>query len=96
MAKRSLILALLSAPMILTACEGYEMVLTDAFPYGNQRTAGSGVAYVLARMMPEKELNLEPATTSMTPVVREREVQEIQNEEAVQDLRNMFAKEQRK
>ena len=37
------------------------MVKTNTmFPYGNQRTAGSGVAYVLAKMMPEKELKLEP------------------------------------
>lgn len=55
---------LLAAPLLaLSACgDGWEMVRTDAMvPYGNTRTAGTGVAYVLARMMPEKELKLEPA-----------------------------------
>lgn len=57
-------LVLLSAvPFALTACgEGWEKQLTDSyFPYGNQRTAGSGVAYVVAKMMPSKELKVAPA-----------------------------------
>lgn len=60
MSYRPLLLSLLVAPLFVAACDGYEPVLTDEyFPYGNQRTAGSGVAYVLAKMMPEKELKLE-------------------------------------
>ena len=52
---------LLVSPFILGACDGYELVRTEAFPYGNQRTAGTGVAYVLAKMAPPKvELKLEP------------------------------------
>ncbi len=62
MSKSLLRLALLSAPLVLTACgEGWEAQKTSThFPYGNQRTAGSGVVYVLAKMMPEKDLVLEP------------------------------------
>lgn len=95
MAIRPLTLALLSAPFLLTACgEGYEIVkTTDMFPYGNQRTAGSGVAYVLAKMMPEKQLKVE---TAMTPVERRMEPEPISNEKALNDLRDMFAKEQKK
>ena len=65
MSFRSFKYLVLAAPFLLTACgEGYEMIKTDTmFPYGNQRTAGSGVAYVLARMAPEKELVLETKTT---------------------------------
>lgn len=65
MSFRSFKYLVLAAPFMLTACgEGYEMIKTDTmFPYGNQRTAGSGVAYVLAKMMPEKELVLEQTTT---------------------------------
>lgn len=53
---------LLSMPFALTACgEGWVPQKTDTyFPYGNERTAGSGVVYVRAKMMPEKELKLEP------------------------------------
>ncbi len=62
MALRSLKFAILAAPFLLAACgEGYDQISTDKmFPYGNQRTAGSGVAYVVAKMMPERELKLEP------------------------------------
>lgn len=95
MAMRSLTLALLASPLLLTACgEGYELIRTDTmFPYGNQRTAGSGVAYVLAKMMPEKQLNLE---SEMVPVQREMQPKAISNEAALTDVREMFSKTQRK
>ncbi len=66
-------LALLSAPFMLTACgEGYELIKTDTmFPYGNQRTAGSGYAYVLAKMLPEKEVKLQTVKRDWTPEVKE-------------------------
>lgn len=69
MSKTLLRLALLSAPLVLTACgEGWVAQKTDTyFPYGNQRTAGSGVAYVLAKMMPEKELVVEPVMEKVEP-----------------------------
>lgn len=63
------LLALCALP--LTACgEGYVPELTNTFfPYGNQRTAGSGVAYVIAKMMPEKELKLVPVEEPPKPKV---------------------------
>ncbi|MFN3701170.1 MAG: hypothetical protein ACK4VI_06575 [Alphaproteobacteria bacterium] len=68
MAFRVKFLAVLSLPLLLSACgEGYEIQLTNThFPYGNERTAGSGVVYVLAKMMPEKTLNLAPAERALT------------------------------
>jgi len=43
---------------MLAGCgDGWEAKRTDTlFPYGNQRTAGSGVAYVLAKMLPSKDI----------------------------------------
>ncbi len=69
MSKTLLRLALLSSPLVLTACgEGWVAQKTDAhIPYGNERTAGSGVAYVLAKMMPEKDLVVEPVMESPEP-----------------------------
>jgi hypothetical protein len=67
---RSTRLALLCVPVLLTGCgDGWEMQLTNtAFPYGNSRTAGSGVVYVLAKMMPEKkEIQLQPIKREMAP-----------------------------
>ena len=57
---------LLASPLLLAACgEGYELIKTDTmFPYGNQRTAGSGYAYVLAKMLPAKT---EPILQSVAP-----------------------------
>lgn len=90
MAMRSLTLALLAAPLLLAACDGYEIIRTDTmFPYGNQRTAGTGVAYVLAKMMPEKELKLQ---SQMVPVQREMRPAPIRSEE----ITNVFTKTQRK
>ena len=67
-----MLLACVALP--LAACgEGYEMQLVkDYFPYGNQRTAGSGVAYVLAKILPEKQLKLEPVKPKieLAPVVK--------------------------
>ncbi len=73
----------LCAPLLLTGCgEGWEFKKTDQlFPYGNQRTAGSGVAYVLAKMMPEKELKLEPVM-QMEPV-KEPEAQPVLDAEEI-------------
>ncbi|MBK7361878.1 MAG: hypothetical protein IPJ01_06145 [Micavibrio sp.] len=60
---------ILASPIMLAACgDGWEMVrVDDVVPYGNTRTAGTGVAYVRAKMMPEKELKLEPAPM-LTPM----------------------------
>lgn len=66
-------LCLFALPFCLTACgEGYEMQrTTNFFPYGNQRTAGSGIMYVRAKMAPERQVNITPQTM---PVERSREV----------------------
>lgn len=46
---------MLAASLSLTACgEGWEIIEYKSTPYGNGRTAGTGVAYVLARMAPAK------------------------------------------
>jgi hypothetical protein len=60
----------LTSTLLLASCdgEGWEMQLTNtAFPYGNQRTAGSGVMYVRAKLLPEKTLSLEKAQHDMSP-----------------------------
>ena len=55
----------------LTACgEGWEKQLTNtAFPYGNARTAGSGIAYVRAKMLPEKDVKLFPVSEKVKETV---------------------------
>ncbi|MCB9983388.1 MAG: hypothetical protein H6861_06925 [Rhodospirillales bacterium] len=60
---------LLASPLLLGACgEGYDLIKTDTmFPYGNQRTAGSGYAYVLAQMLPEKEMKLQSVAPRKAP-----------------------------
>ncbi len=70
--KRTFLLSAFSV-LTLTGCgDGYEMIKTDTmFPYGNQRTAGSGVAYVLAKMLPKKELKLETVERDWKPKVVE-------------------------
>ena len=62
------------ATLSLAACgEGYEMVkVYDQIPYSMERTAGPGVAYVLAHMMPEKTLSLPKE--NVKPLVSESKV----------------------
>lgn len=52
---------ILMSPMMLAACgDGWEAQKTTEYsPYGNQRTAGSGVVYVRKNLLPEKELKVE-------------------------------------
>lgn len=78
-------ICVLVVPFMLAGCgDGgeWEKTLTKThFPYGNQRTAGSGVAYVLAKMMPEKSLKLEEtkAETGMVKASRTIEPAVIEN-----------------
>ncbi len=57
----SLHVALFMVPLFLAGCgDGWEAQrTTDIVPYGNTRTAGSGVVYVRAKMLPEKEIVVE-------------------------------------
>ena len=63
----------------LAACgEGYEVVkVRNQVPYTMERTAGPGVAYVLAHMMPEKSVVLpqtttEPAVQDAAPIFEKK------------------------
>lgn len=106
MKNRSFMLFALSfLPLALAACgEGYqETRTTEVFPYGNQRTAGSSVAFVRAHMLPEKELNIMPAPESYIETRAEPEPQaapEPENDDVLReledDLEKLFEKNQRK
>lgn len=94
MTLRARVLILLAAPLLLTACgedSGWEMQLTNTvFPYGNQRTAGSGVMYVRAKMLPEKTLSLETVKRDMTPTPAPKAAEVLNNVE--QKLEKALAK----
>ncbi len=81
MKKSILRLAVLSSPLLLGACgEGWEaQKTTTAFPYGNERTAGSGVIYVRAKMLPKKELKIE----AIAEVEAEPEVKPVLDAEEI-------------
>ncbi len=66
---------LLALPVLfalpLAGCgEGYEMVSYDGFPYNNIRTAGSGIAYVRANLLPERGPVIEAAQPENVPVIQ--------------------------
>ncbi len=56
-------LFVVACSLTLSACgDGWETVeYSGRVPYTLERTAGSGIAYVRAKMLPEKELNLTSA-----------------------------------
>lgn len=59
--------------LALAACgEGYEVVkVRGQVPYTEDRTAGPGVAYVRAHLMPEKTIVLPQST--IAPVMKDAE-----------------------
>lgn len=68
---------LILSTLSLGACgEGWEVQRTEEYaPYANGRTAGSGVVYVRAKLLPKKELNIEPPKEEVVeeqPVVEEK------------------------
>ncbi|MGH1376342.1 MAG: hypothetical protein ACRBCK_08340 [Alphaproteobacteria bacterium] len=77
MGKYFLRFVLLSSPLLLSACgEGWEAKRIDNVEPYQGRTAGTGVAYVRAKMMPEKELKLEPVAVKeeVEPVLDAEEI----------------------
>ncbi len=91
--RRSMLkVSILASALLLTACgDGWEVQKTDAyFPYANKRTAGSGVAYVRAKLLPEKELKVEaPAEVVVEEPVKEVAVPE-KKVEPVLDAEEIF------
>lgn len=67
-----IVLSGLSAVSLAACGEGYDVVKTrGSVPYVEERTAGPGVAYVRAHMMPEKTVVLpEPL---LTPQIHDAE-----------------------
>lgn len=60
------------APLALSACgEGYEAVPYHGVPYTEERTAGAGVQYVRAMMLPEKGPVLAPVVPQTVVPVQE-------------------------
>lgn len=86
----------LAAPLALAACgDGWEMTRTEQFPYGNQRTAGTGVAYVRAKLLPKKELNLDPAPPPVeVPPAPPMMPQENKTPDPIKEIQDMFREKQ--
>ncbi len=89
---------ILAAPLALTACgEGWEAQRTTEYtPYGNDRTAGSGVVYVRAQMLPKKELELEPELESVETEEVESPKAEVVEAKPVLEAEKIFVEAQGK
>ncbi len=100
-----LFLAMLS-PLALAACgEGYEMRPYDKVPYEMERTAGRGIEYVRAGMMPEKGPVLktveEKVEVKKTETIEQDAppplpAPESKNENIVEEADHIFTSKQRK
>jgi len=88
---------LLCAPFLLAGCgEGWEMIRVDnVVPYGNSRTAGTGVAYVRAKLLPPREVNAAPVEKATTTTARPAVIPE-QPAETVKSAEPVFHKSQQK
>ncbi len=62
--------ALAAMTLGLSACgEGWEIKTYTGAPYGDGRTAGTGVAYVRVKLLPEKREKLEKLEKPEPPAV---------------------------
>jgi hypothetical protein len=86
--------------LMLTGCgEGYEISRYEGFPYGNERTAGTGIAYVRAKMMSEKgpvieDLEAHPKGTATEP--RQEALEPEPVEEFPEEAEKLFKEMQKK
>lgn len=72
---------MLAAPLVLSACgEGWEVQRTSSYGTYEGRTAGTGVAYVRAKLLPKKDLVVEDE------FVAEPVVEEIKSQKAEKDV----------
>lgn len=84
---RSALILVATLPVLAACGEGWVMQpVRNYVPYTEERTAGPGVAYVRAYMLPEKGPVLEPV---MTPVV-------VPAAEPMEDAAPIFTKKQQK
>lgn len=97
--------------LMLSACgDGWEAVSYSGFPYGNERTAGHGIAYVRANLLPGRGPMLQAAQPENeiiikipggkepvpAPVVEEVPAQSNEASGVLNALDKAFNKEQRK
>ena len=101
-----LFLAILS-PLALAACgDGYEMRPYDNVPYEMERTAGRGIEYVRAGMMPEKGPVLKTTVEEKVEVRKTETIEqdapppvaapESKSEHIVEEADHIFTSRQRK
>ncbi len=93
-----MISAAATGALFLAGCgEDYQMTLYRGFPYGNERTAGSGVTYVRANLMPEKGPVLSEIELPQEPEAPEPEAVEPEPvKEFPKEAEEMFRAMQKK
>ncbi len=97
--KKLLLLGAALPALALAGCgEGWEMKRYDGFPYNNMRTAGSGVEYVRANLMPKRGTVIdimEPLDDVYYDPPPEQII-EAPADDLVQDADEIFEERQRK
>lgn len=99
--KKTLLVFSTAPLLMLAACEGYEYQPYHGSPYDNERTAGSGVEYVLAKMAPKKgpvvESEMKKAEEEPAPAPAAEEKDEAEpTPPPAHDGEEMFNKMQKK
>ncbi len=68
--RKFLLMGAILPAMFLTGCgDGWEMKTYDGFPYDDVRTAGHGVEYVRAHMMPRKGTKIKVVEQKNKPLI---------------------------
>ncbi|NQZ14704.1 MAG: hypothetical protein HRT94_07770 [Alphaproteobacteria bacterium] len=87
-----------ASALMLTACgedQGWVAVDYNGAPYGEERTAGSGIKYVRAYMLPEKGPALDPIMEEVDALIESHSNMNMPAEE-MQSAEPIFTKKQKK
>lgn len=98
---RSVFLCLsLLVSFALAGCgEGWETQTVTSFPYGDERTAGSAIAYVQFKLLPEKPLKIVPVQRDVSPepiVEKPAEPKVFRQEDTTKKMDKLFKTAQQK
>lgn len=95
--KQSFGALVIASALMLSACgEGWVAVENNGVPYGEERTAGSGIKYVRAYMLDEKGPVLDPIMEEVENLLEDHSSMSMPAEEAVASAEPIFTKKLKK
>lgn len=97
--KQSFGVLLVASSLMLSACgeeQGWVAVEHKGVPYGEERTAGTGIKYVRAYMLPEKGPMLDPIMDEVDSLINDHSNMSMPVKDEVESAEPIFTKKLKK